>query len=163
MIRNLLRGSFGNFHKTDPIIDQLYSRSRVRPGDLLLSIKGTIGRAMVVPLGYEGNISRDLARIRLTTECLPEYLQIFFESTLGRRLLDLAVVGTTRAEVSIGILRALQLPIPPIREQRSIVALVQAYDQRFEAERDSLAKLQVLKQGLMDDLLTRRVRVGTLG
>jgi type I restriction enzyme S subunit len=158
MIRNLADRSFADLHRTDPSIDRLYSRSRVRPGDLLLSIKATIGRVAVVPPRYEGNISRDLARIRPTSKSVPEFLRLLFESTFGQQLLELAVVGTTRAEVSIGVLRRLLLPIPPVPEQRRMVELVEAENESLHACRKNLAKLRAMQSGLMDDLLTGRVR-----
>lgn len=64
MIRDLA-GDFVSLSRTSPSIDASYSRSRITAGDVLLSIKATIGRVAVVPEGFHGNISRDLARIRV--------------------------------------------------------------------------------------------------
>jgi len=45
---------------TDPEIDKEYRRSRLRKGDLLISIRGTIGRLAFVPSGLSGaNITQD--------------------------------------------------------------------------------------------------------
>lgn len=49
--------------------------------------------------------------------------------------------------------------LPPFEEQRCIAATLDAADARIRAEEATLAKLRQVKRGLMDDLLTGRVRV----
>src|SRR5262249_32052756 len=88
-----------NLHRTARHIDAQYARSRVIAGDLLLSVKASIGRTAVVPTIYEGNISRDLARVRLNAASQARFLHWYFQSPRGQRRLELSVVGTTRAEI----------------------------------------------------------------
>jgi type I restriction enzyme S subunit len=80
-------------------------------------------------------------------------------SPIGQRSLEQAAVGTTRAEVSIGVLRRLRLLVPPLGEQQKIVDVLSAEDCYIDAEDAYLTKLKQLKAALMDDLLTGRVRV----
>lgn len=158
-----LKGDFrSGLHRTSPRIDENYARSRVRPDDVLLSIKGTIGRVAVVPAWYEGNISRDMARLRLVSSVVPEFVRQYLLSPSGQRRLELAVVGTTRAEVSIHVLRRLRIPIPPRAEQVEIARRLEAADTSIATMDMEVNKLRLLKQGLMDDLLTGRVRVTPL-
>jgi len=162
MIGNVRRREFGQqLHRTSRSIDIAYRRSRVLPGDLVLSIKATIGMVAVIPSTYQGNISRDLARIRLIPGIEPEYMRIFFESNAGRRALELAVVGTTRAEVSIGILKKITVPVAPISDQTRIIRIICKQEELLDGERATLAKLHQIKRGLLEDLLTGRVRVKT--
>ncbi len=56
----------GGVRRTLPDIDAAYSRSRLRTGDLVISIRGHVGRLGVVPVELDGaNITQDSARIRL--------------------------------------------------------------------------------------------------
>jgi type I restriction enzyme S subunit len=48
-IRDLLGDYSTGLHRTARNIDANYARSRVRPDDVLISVKGTIGRVAVVP------------------------------------------------------------------------------------------------------------------
>ncbi|MDK3258171.1 restriction endonuclease subunit S [Blastococcus capsensis] len=146
-------------HRTDPAIDAQYRRSRVAPGDVLLSIKGTIGRVGVAPEHYVGNISRELARLRFGRKILPEFARVYFLSREAQRRLDLAVVGTTRAEVSIHALKRFSVPVPSLVRQRRMVDAYRCVEERILAEERELLKLQALKLGLADDLLMGRVRV----
>ena len=62
--------SHAQLHRTASSLEQPYSRSRVRGGDVLISIKGTIGRVGIVPTGFEGNISRELARLSVASRMI---------------------------------------------------------------------------------------------
>jgi type I restriction enzyme S subunit len=61
--------------------------------------------------------------------------------------------------ISQDVIRLLQLTYPEIEEQRRILAAVAPVTDRIEALGGELAKLVALKSGLMNDLLTGRVRV----
>ena len=158
-IRDLLGDYITGIHRTAKAIDANYARSRVRPRDVLISIKGTIGRVDVVPEHYEGNISRDLARIRSTDRVRPRYLLHLLRSQTGQKILAQAEVGTTRAELSIGPLKRLRFAFPRPAEQESIALMLDEQDVTIRAHESELAKLRDLKSGLMSDLLTGRVRV----
>jgi type I restriction enzyme, S subunit len=159
MIRDLESDLDHELHLANPRIEANYSRSRVQDGDVIVSVKGTIGRLAVVPGGFVGNISRDVARIRSEKFIRPPFLKWLLSTPAGQDVLNRAVVGTTRAEVSIQVLKRLQVPIPPLPEQDRILAIVSAGEQRLLQEEKQLRALRLLKQGLMEDLLTGRVRV----
>jgi type I restriction enzyme S subunit len=57
-------------------------------------------------------------------------------------------------------LKAFPLPIPPLQEQVRIITAAEVQDNEIRGELEVLRKLRLLKLGLMDDLLTGRVRVG---
>ena len=77
----------------------------------------------------------------------------------SEKRLEQAIVGTTRAEVSIGILRKLRLLLPPLPEQGLIADVLNVHDTRIRTEEAYRDKLKLQKQGLMHDLLTGKVRV----
>lgn len=158
-IRDILGDYMTGLHKTAASIDANYARSRVHPGDVLISIKGTIGRVGLVPPHYVGNISRDLARVRPGKRVVPEFLMHVLRSPLGQKTLERAQVGTTRAELSIAPLKRLKFALPPVSEQQLIAEILNGQDDligRYERERGKLCQL---KSGLMTDLLTGHVRV----
>lgn len=57
------------------------------------------------------------------------------------------------------VLRRLVLAQPSLAEQEKIAACINAHDARIRAEEAYRDKLKRIKLGLMDDLLTGRVRV----
>ena len=158
-IRDILGDYTTRLHRAAPRIDANYKRSRVCPGDVLISIKGTIARIGLVPGHYVGNISRDLARIRPVEGVISEFLVHLLRSPLGQKTLELAQVGTTRAELSIAPLKRLPFAFPLTNEQKLIAELLDRQDLLISAHEVELAKLIDLKSGLSSDLLTGRVRV----
>lgn len=157
-----LKGDFETgLHRTIRSIDARHRRSRVAPGDVLLSIKGTIGRVGIAPEHYVGNVSRELARLRFGSQVLPEFARLYFLSREARRRLDLAVVGTTRAEVSIHVLKRFRFPVPGLDRQEHMVNVWGSIERRVVAEQENLAKLITLRAGLANDLLTGHVRLPT--
>ena len=161
-IRDLLGDFVSDIHRTALSIDAAYSRSRVLPDDVLISVKGTIGRVAVVPSHFVGNISRDIARVRPDASVRASYLCQLLRSPVGQRILALAQVGSTRAELSIAPLRRLRFPVPSLVEQELIERTLEGHDSLVRKECSDLSKLRATKFGLMDDLLTGRVRVTPL-
>jgi type I restriction enzyme S subunit len=158
-IRDIPGDFVSGVHRTALDIDANYARSRVRAGDVLISIKGTIGRIGLVPSHYSGNISRDLARIRPGKRVVPEFLMHLLRSPLGQKTLERAQVGTTRAELSIAPLKLLSFALPPMREQQIIAERLDRQEDLIAKHDQEKDKLNRLKSGLMTDLLTGRVRV----
>jgi type I restriction enzyme, S subunit len=58
---------------------------------------------------------------------------------------------------------SLQIPLPSSQEQQRISHVIAAEETKIIQAIGEVEKLRLLKQGLMDDLLTGRVRVGAPG
>lgn len=152
--------SHAPLHRTAPSLEQPYSRSRVRGGDVLISIKGTIGRVGIVPTGFEGNISRELARLRINKGICAEYVAHQLEAGTTQDRIMRSVVGTTRLEFSIAVLRQFELPIPPTEaEQRTISKVLNDVDGLLEGLSRLIAKKSDIKQAAMQQLLTGKTRL----
>jgi type I restriction enzyme S subunit len=157
-----INSDFQQWHMSSRKIEQAYIRSRIRAGDVLLSIKGTTGRVGVVPEGISGNISREIARIRPIKSINSYFLRFLMLTNLFQRYLSNAEVGTTRAELSIKILRELYIVVPPPPEQDKIVTWITLIEKTLESGQKELAKLRSIKTALMQDLLTGKKRVTPL-
>jgi type I restriction enzyme S subunit len=64
--------------------------------------------------------------------------------------------------LGVGFLASVPIAIPPLPEQEILAAILDSADMSILGEASDLEKLQHLKQGLMQDLLTGRVRVSNL-
>jgi type I restriction enzyme S subunit len=60
------------------------------------------------------------------------------------------------------LLKKIILPLPPLPEQQRIASILSQIDETIEKEQKYKEKLERLKQGLMEDLLTGKVRVNHL-
>ena len=131
-------------------------------GDIVFSRVADVGRSMVIQDDQIGWImSSNLMRISLDrTIASPFFIHYALTSCPSVRQQIRANVNASGRDVATGsILNRLLIPLPPLEEQLEIVARAgRAANalRSYVAERD---KLRELKSGLMDDLLTGRVRV----
>ena len=154
-IKNLNSDYSENIHKSSFEIEAPYSRSRVKPDDVLISIKGTVGCIGIAPNSFHGNISRDIDRLRFSDPHSASYCYQVLKSSYIQRIIKNMSVGTTRMELSIHILKNLALPIPPTKaEQEAIAEALSDADGLIESLEQLIAKKQLLKQGAMQELLT---------
>jgi type I restriction enzyme S subunit len=78
------RLNLASVRRTSPKIDKQFARSRLRPGDLLLSIRGTVGRLIVVPEELDAaNITQDSARLAIQTRVESRYVLWFLRRPPG--------------------------------------------------------------------------------
>ncbi|MDD2128356.1 restriction endonuclease subunit S [Pseudomonas sp. 17391] len=143
-IKDLSSDFSGSLHRTKKDIESAFSRSRIYPGDVLISVKAIIGEVACVPPAFTGNISRDVARLRPGPNIDSSFLVMLLRSPPYRRYIQKYVVGSTRDELSIGTLKKLRVPYPDREQQASIVALLddaKMASKRFEQRSEAARKL----------------------
>jgi len=69
------------------------------------------------------------------------------------------VVGSTRGKLNQKDMRNIKIPLPPLEEQQKIAEILSTVDKRLELLKRKKEKLERVKEGLMNDLLTGRKRV----
>lgn len=89
------------------------------------------------------------------------YLLHFFKSTKGKDLLALASPGGAGRNKTLGQSEflKLQIPVPKIEVQRKIAQCLDLVDEEIAVYKNKLSALQDQKKGLMQQLLTGKVRV----
>ena len=126
-------------------LDREFARSRIKPGDVLISVQGTVGRVAVVPAGIEHtNISRTVARIRPIAAVPSEWIQKALLAPQLQEIIHDNTGGTTRDSLNIGDLRQIELPLPPLAEQKRIVAKLDALNAKSTRARTELARIETL-------------------
>jgi type I restriction enzyme S subunit len=70
-----------------------------------------------------------------------------------------AGAGSVRVRIYLDDLNALKIPLPPLEEQLRIVEILVTADKEITIHRDELTALKEQKKGLMQQLLTGKVRV----
>ena len=98
-------------------------------------------------------------RIRDTNRHVSIFLAYLFRSTLGRELFSSLAQGATRYNLSKAQFLALEVPLPTYDEQREIVAVLSDLDDEIAALERRRDKTRAVKQGMMQQLLTGRVRL----
>ena len=128
--------------------------------DLVISRSGTCGIAAVFP-GWGAPVvpGAFLIRFRLKQPRSAAFYRRYFNSQLGRPRLDRLAVGGVQKNIKGSSVLALLVPVLSETESEAIRVAINDADRRLAIERSEQVKLKTLKRGLMDDLLTGRVRV----
>jgi type I restriction enzyme, S subunit len=144
-------------------VSREYRRTLLRGGELLMSLVGYPGEVAVVPPSLAGaNIARQAALIRLQQHTNASYVMNYLSSAGGKMQVLASSLGSAQQVVNLSDLRSVCVPLPTPAEQEEICVRLAATDAHLAREAEALEKLRSLKSGLMDDLLTGRVRVTPL-
>lgn len=87
------------------------------------------------------------------------YLAYYFRSEQGRELVKSLAQGATRYNLSKTALKKLFFPLPNPNEQTAIAEILSDMDSELAALEAKLAKARQLKQALMQQLLTGKIRL----
>ena len=122
-------------------VDDQYRRSRVAPGDVLVSIVGTIGRIAVVDSRHQGaNIARALARISPIRSIMsPEFLAAVLTSPMFQSQLVRGSFETARKTLNLSELGQMRVPCPDLPMQLEAIARITTARAAYFATRDRLA------------------------
>ena len=125
--------------RTAPHIAESYRRSEVRAGDIVFAIRATVGKMRLVPEDLDGaNLTQGTARIAPSEQAITPYLFWALQTQSVVDAIENVTKGSTFREITLGKLRTIPVPLPPLSEQLRIVNESDA----LKAQIDALKKLQ---------------------
>lgn len=111
-----------SLHRTSAKLHGEFSRSQLNSGDVVLAIRGSYDRALVVPAEVAGaNVSRDVARIAPLPGIDASFVAAYLMSPPALQYLRQRARGVAVKGVNIADIRSMPIPLPPLEEQRRIV------------------------------------------
>ncbi len=111
---------------TDPEIASRFKRSQVQAGEIVMSIRATVGTTACVPMQLSGaNLTQGTARIAPGPAVTTEYLLYYLRSRPIQSWIEKQVKGATFREITLSRLRELQVVIPPLRLQDDFSMAIQ--------------------------------------
>ena len=159
-VENIMDGTIDqeDLLHTDPEIHEQYKRAELKEGDLLFTIRGTVGRMAFVPEELEGgNLTQDTARIRVDG-ANPRFVRYYLETATPNNYFERHTKGQAVQGINLEDLREVPVHLPSKEEQTRIVEILDSHTEQIQTERNYRDRLQRLKQGLMQDLLSGEVR-----
>jgi type I restriction enzyme S subunit len=139
----------------------IYRRCDVKPGDLLLTKDGAnTGNVCINDCSEEFSLLSSVALLRPNPSIVDRrFLQTYLAFDQTQKRLTDAMSGNAITRLTLRKIKAFEIVVPPIRSQKRIADLVASCDKRVKAEYDISVSLSALKQGLITDLMSGRVRV----
>lgn len=136
-------------------------RSETRNGDILMTITGNVGRVVYLE-GVTGsaNINQHIARIRIVQgRANARFVYHILSQPLMRQYYGAITTGQAYPQISLRQVRETLVPLPSVEEQSTIAAVLSDMDDELSALEQRREKTRLLKQGMMQELLTGRTRL----
>jgi type I restriction enzyme, S subunit len=154
--------------KTTFEIEAAYVRSRLKAGDLVYAIRGSIGAVERVPNEIEGaNLTQDAARIAPRSDVDADWLLWALRARPIFAQLDRKATGATIRGINIFDLKRVRLPVPPIEEQTGLAKRIVSDIEVFDAlERDAFHLVELLEErrtAVISAAVTGKIDVRSLG
>ena len=161
---------------TNPVLDETLfepvnvlpadGQNRAKKGDLFFNTSSETPEEV----GICSMLATDQAELYLNSFCFgfrlfddnvsPLFLSYYFRSADGRLLMTTLAQGSTRYNLSKESFKDACIAIPPtLAEQKAIAKVLGDMDEEIAALEAELAKTRQLKQGMMQELLTGKVRL----
>lgn len=166
-MKNLQNGSV-DFTDVDSISvpNEMASKYYLRDGDLLFNrtnSKDLVGKTAICKAMNGRQFVFASYLIRITVDngiILPRFLAHYMNSPAAVSVLkSLATPGVSQYNINPTVLKAaLKVPVPPVNEQTAICDLLESWERMIVRVRELHKNTQILKTGLMQHLLTGRLR-----
>lgn len=136
------------------------TKGHLKQDDILITTRGEIGQIAIVPKEHIGsNINAQIVRINANNKINKYYLAYFLLKSETQELLLNLQTGSALKQLPIGKLMELQIIYPSIEEQIAIATILSDMDAEIEKLEQKRDKYTMLKQGMMQQLLTGRIRI----
>lgn len=157
-LQNIGEGEFFNDYKiytSEEKANELKS-CNIFPGELLLSKMGDpVARALIVP-DHEDRYLMCSDGIRLVIDskkCDILYIMEYLNGNEFRQNAISKSTGTTRRRISLGVLKNIEVLIPPLGEQKKIASVLVAINSCKSLIKEKIVKITSLKKKVLSDCL----------
>ncbi|MBX3324309.1 MAG: restriction endonuclease subunit S [Nitrospira sp.] len=158
-------GEFGVEHRNLPMVSD-HDRQRLRGyslevGDIVFSRVGSVDRnALIRPSEAGWLFSGRLLRVRPDRDkAFAQFLSYQFHGEAFKGLVRSVAVGQTMACLNTQILKGIIVKLPSVPEQTAIAKVLTEMDAELAALEQRREKTRALKQAMMQELLTGRIRL----
>lgn len=158
---NVVDGEIRNITKyvTNATYSKWTTRGFHEQDDVIITTEAPVGQIASAP-GYTCLLTRRVIALRPAGEKVRKrylYWYLYWLSKLGVWLS--LTHGSTVPRILKPDILGYRMRIPETEEQDNIIEILESFYYRVKSEEEYLAKLKLQKKGLMQDLLTGRVRV----
>lgn len=126
---------------------------KVRQGDLLFCLRGSLGKCAIVSNLKEGAIASSLVIVRASESLDPNYLLYYFNSSLCSTFIERYNNGAAQPNLSAKSLSKFLIPLASLKEQKRIVEKLDALLTRIDTAIMYLQECLTLKSSLLQSAL----------
>lgn len=143
--------------------NELISNHKLKDGDLIMITTADCGLTAVYRTNKVPFIPSAYAvRIVLNRNADSEYFKYIFQTTISKNQVERFIRKGTVANLPASDIKRFKFAIPPVSEQKEIAVILSNVDVKLQTQKDKKQAYQQLKKGLMQQLLTGKIRVNNL-
>lgn len=143
--------------------DEQLRKGKLNKNDIVLTTRGTVGNIAYFNesiIFQNIRINSGMIILRNQNNILSnDYLYIFLKSGLFEHQVANTVFGSAQPQLTVKEIEKFNICFSNKNEQKQIAKILTTQDKKIEIEETNLVKLKELKKGLMNDLLSCKVRV----
>ncbi|WP_427873508.1 restriction endonuclease subunit S [Flavobacterium sp. MMS24-S5] len=139
------------------VLDDFNKNHQPKIGDILMTRVGSFGKTTLIRTEEIFCLGQNT--VVITSMQNPEFLYQIFNSSQIQKQLNLLTNGSSQPSLSLKDIRNLQILFPPKKEQKQIANILSSVDDKLEVLAEKKLNYQELKRGLIQQLLTGKIRV----
>ena len=133
-------------------------RFLLQKDDLIIARAGTTGISVLVDKKLDNVIFGSyLIKVKLCEKVFPKFMHYFCQSRFYWNHIISSQAGSTLKNISLPVLKSLNVPLPPLEEQKVIAYVLSTVDEAIQKTNEIIEKTERLKKGLMQELLTKGI------
>lgn len=141
--------------------EQLSSKCKIKKGDILMTRIGSIGDCKYIDWDVNASFYVSLALVKCKETINARFLSFYSNSTYFKKEVEIrSLLTAIPQKINLGPISEIRLNIPSdIKEQEAIASILSDMDNEIKSLEQKLAKTRQIKQGMMQQLLTGKIRL----
>jgi type I restriction enzyme S subunit len=134
-------------------------KCKPQKGDILLGKAASVGKVAIVESVAEFNIWSPIALVRIADNDSPKFIYYALQSRDLASQISLLTNSSSQGNIGMGDIEKLSFRLPEKEEQTAIASALSELDAELAGLEARMEKAQQIKQGMMQQLLTGKIRL----
>lgn len=147
-VNNIVDGRWNeeDLLRISPAIEADYKRTRLRGGEVLLTLVGSVGHsAIATEEMLNWNVARAVAVISVKSDLSPRWVHWCLQSPDAQRQMNLKVTTTVQATLNLRDVADILIPLPPVNYRTKVERLLGALDDKIAVNERAVAAADELR------------------
>lgn len=150
-VNNIISGLYDTKHldKTTVENDAKYQRTKLKGGELIVTVVGTCGKTAIVPPQFVGcNLVRATCLIDIEDETICRWIKYYIDSPQGQAYINRNLNTTVQATLNVKNLNEMPIPFYSKEYTSNVVKILSSLDRKIELNNKINADLEEMAQAI---------------
>ena len=150
-VNNIISGLYDTKHldKTTVENDAKYQRTKLKGGELIVTVVGTCGKTAIVPSHFAGcNLVRATCLIDIEDETICRWIKYYIDSPQGQAYINRNLNTTVQATLNVKNLNEMPIPFYSKEYTSNVVKILSSLDRKIELNNKINADLEEMAQAI---------------